>query len=286
MGNFEFFKKHSSESETATDSFDESNTITRNKNKILTFFYILIVVASMVFIAAVVSVVASNDNASPLEINSVGIRMISFSDKSIAEYVLESWENGKATEASMIDIMYEHGLEQGGGKLYIVTNGEYAEEIVEWCFSSDREIGDYAIIKSAYGYSLCYISSFNESPTENNALSYKELGVTLEQYMMATMIADNPLTFCGYIAELKDTLAKGTYDSNLKMEKASNYVDNLPIDVGQKIILLKIQFPKITAFNDQLIAYLNGRDDIDNNEKVYILEELGFAVFADGTVKW
>ncbi len=283
-------EKRSSEAKTviATDIFDKPKVKARNKKKI-TIISIVSIIA-LVLIVVLIALLAGNRDGAHDEINTVGIRTISFSDKFTAEYVLESWKNGNATESSMIEIMDEYGSEQGGGQLYIITRGEFVEEIEEWCFSSDRKIGDYAIIKNAYGYSLCYVSSFNESPDNhesNNAIPYyKELGVTLEQYTIATMITDDPKSYCEYIAELDTTLAKGTYGNDLKVEKASEYINNLPLDYGQKIVLFRIQFPKDTTYNNDIVDYLNERDDITYDEMVYILEELGFAVFDDGTVKW
>ena len=116
--------------------------------------------------------------------------------------------------------------------------------------------------------------------------NYKELGVTPEQYTIATMIADDPQAYCKYISELDATLAKGTYGNDLKVEKATEYINKLPLDYGQKIILFRIQFPKDTTYNSDIVDYLNERDDITYDEMAYILEELGFAVFDDGTVKW
>ena len=189
-------EKHSSEAKTviATDIFDKPKVKARNKKKIIIISIDSII--AFVLIVVFIALLAGNRNGAHDEINTVGIRTISFSDKFTAEYVLESWKNGKATESSMIEIMDEYGSEQGGGQLYIITRGEFVEEIEEWCFSSDRKIGDYAIIENAYGYSLCYISSFNESTdnheSNNTIPSYKELGVTLEQYTIATMITDDP----------------------------------------------------------------------------------------------
>jgi hypothetical protein len=100
------------------------------------------------------------------------------------------------------------------------------------------------------------------------------------------MITDTPKVYCKYIAELDATLAKGTYDNDLKLDKASEYINNLPLDYGQKIILFRIQFPKNTTYNNDIVDYLNKRDDISYDEMEYILEELGFAVFDDGTIKW
>ncbi len=102
------------------------------------------------------------DKGRPETVINVAVRTISLSDKFTAEYVLATWENGKATEQTMIETMNKYGSSQGGGKLYVIKRGEFVEEIDEWCFSSNRKVGDYAIIENAYGYTICYISGFNK----------------------------------------------------------------------------------------------------------------------------
>ena len=228
----------------------------------------------------------------PATVKNVAVRTISLSDYWTAKYALLMWENGEATEQSMIEIMNEYGAEQGGGKLYVIERGEFIEEIDEWCFSSDRKVGDYAVIKNAYGYTICYISGFNKEDNgsldnwNDNTPSYEDIGVTFEQYTLAEMISDDPLTYCEYIVELDETLAKGSYGIDLQKEKATEYVNNLPLDYGQRIILFKIQFPTDTTYCSDIVDYLNEREDISYDDEVFILEELGFAVFDDGTVKW
>ena len=106
----------------------------------------------------------NNDNQTIIE--RIGVRTITFSDKFTAEYALAQWESGEKTEESMIAIMDRYGEQQGGGKLHIITPGEFIEEVDTWCFSFERKVGDYAIIENAYGYSLCYISSINPTDTE------------------------------------------------------------------------------------------------------------------------
>lgn len=93
--------------------------------------------------------------------STLAVRTITFSDQFTAEFVLALWKNGEATEHTMIEIMDEYGMEQGGGQLYIIDPGVFVEEIDAWCFSHDRRPGDYAIIKNRYGYSICYISMMN-----------------------------------------------------------------------------------------------------------------------------
>ena len=237
------------------------------------------------------STTQTNDGR-PATVNNVAVRTISLSDKFTAEYVLATWKNGKATEQTMIEIMNEYGAAQGGGKLYVIERGEFIEEIDEWCFSSNRKVGDYAIIENAYGYTICYISGFNKDDNDsltdwnNNAPSYEDIGVTFAQYTLAGMISDDPLTYCEYIVELDDTLDKGSYGIDLQKEKATEYVNNLPLDYGQRIILFRIQFPSDTTYCSDIVDYINEREDISYDDAVFILEELGFAVFEDGTVKW
>ena len=93
--------------------------------------------------------------------SSLAVRTITFTDQFTAEFVLALWENGEANEHTMIEIMDEYGMEQGGGQLYIIDPGIFMEEIDAWCFSPDRRPGDYAIIENPYGFSICYISMLN-----------------------------------------------------------------------------------------------------------------------------
>lgn len=94
-----------------------------------------------------------------VEATYIGVRTISLGDKFTAEYVLAKWQIGEATEESMIEIMNEYGAEQGGGQLYVIERGDFIEEIDDWCFASNRRVGDVAIIENYYGFSICYISS-------------------------------------------------------------------------------------------------------------------------------
>lgn len=91
----------------------------------------------------------------------IGVRTISFADKVTAERFLAEWENGEKTEVSMIALMDKYGASQGGGQLYTISPGQFVSEIDNWCFASERKVGDYAIIENTYGYSVCYISSIS-----------------------------------------------------------------------------------------------------------------------------
>lgn len=110
--------------------------------------------------------------------------------------------------------------------------------------------------------------------------------ITSEQFKVLTIISKTPEKFCEYIVELKKVLEKGTYNEKLKIDKALDYVENLHLDDGQKKILIKMQFPHFDKYNKDIALYVNDREDISYDDTLFVLEELGFAVFSDGTVKW
>ncbi len=263
------------------------------KNKaIITIISILAVALIAGIIGIVISMNGNSTDGRPDTVHNVAVRTISLGDEFTAEFVLATWKNGEATEQSMIKIMNEYGSEQGGGKLYVIERGDFVEEIDDWCFSSKRKVGDYAIIENAYGYTICYISGFNKDDNDryadliDNTPNYEDIGVTFAQYTLAEMVSDDPLTYCEYMVELDEMLSKGSYGIDLQKEKATEYVNNLPLDYGQRIILFKIQFPTDTTYCSDIVDYLNEKEDISYDDTVFVLEELGFAVFEDGTVKW
>ena len=125
-------------------------------------------VFGVVIILAVVLIVLLLGSNRKEEIYNVCLRTITFSDESTAEYVYSIWKNGESTEQTLVALLNEYGAKQGnqgaGSREYVVRPGEYVKEIDEWCFSSDRKVGDCAIIENVYGYSICYISDINFEP--------------------------------------------------------------------------------------------------------------------------
>ncbi len=103
-----------------------------------------------------------NNIGTPIKYESynVGVRTITVGDEFTAEYILTEWRNGDATEESMIEIMNKYAPSQGGGKLHIVEPGYWVDEVEEWCFDSNRKVGDVGVIKNSYGYTICYFSKF------------------------------------------------------------------------------------------------------------------------------
>lgn len=71
-----------------------------------------------------------------------------------------------------------------------------------------------------------------------------------------------------------------------KKANVESYINGLPLDYGQKILLFTSKYPKDDTYKADLVEYLNGRSDITYEEMKAILEGLNYTVEADGTVRW
>ena len=93
----------------------------------------------------------------------VGVRTISISDEFTAEYIFALMGYNEDGEAGIIAIMDEYAPEQGGGQLYTIGPelGVWVEEVETWCFDPARKVGDMAMLETAYGYTICYISTLD-----------------------------------------------------------------------------------------------------------------------------
>lgn len=80
--------------------------------------------------------------------------------------------------------------------------------------------------------------------------------------------------------------ASGRIINGSRKEKVVGYIDGLNIDYGQKILLYKSQYPSDNTYNADIVEYLNNRKDITYADMVEILQELGFTVESNGTVRW
>ena len=116
---------------------------------------------------------------------------------------------------------------------------------------------------------------------------YEKLGLSEEEYLLATMVAYDVDSYCEHMAELRDMLGKGTYGEDVQKELVIDRLNaDETLEYGEKIILYRYVFPYDVEYCNDIVDYLNERDDVTYDEMVYILEMLGFAVFEDGTVKW
>ena len=92
------------------------------------------------------------------------------------------------------------------------------------------------------------------------------------------------------LSEMKaDKDENGKSISGSKKEKVIDYIDNLDIDYGQKIILYRTMYSSKSdraEYNAEIVDYLNSRDDISYDEMVTILNQLDMTVDEDGNVYW
>ncbi len=151
--------------ESSNESFSaESYVEPKEPKKKRNWFIIILIILLVLLIAfAVVGLLTDNSN-DIIEYESyyVGVRTISVDDETTAQIIVSIWEENGATEDEMIALMDKYGASQGGGQLYIIEPGYLIEEVNDWCFDRNRKVGDVAIIKNAYGYTICYFSTVIE----------------------------------------------------------------------------------------------------------------------------
>ena len=68
--------------------------------------------------------------------------------------------------------------------------------------------------------------------------------------------------------------------------KKKEYIWSLDIDDGAKYILYKSEYNSVDDYNDEIIEYLNNRNDLSYEERKAILEQLGARVDAKGYIYW
>ena len=93
-----------------------------------------------------------------------------------------------------------------------------------------------------------------------------------------------------YASALNDITADKDKNGNAingsRKKKVTSYINNLDAEYGEKIILFKSLYKSDDTYNQDIIDYLNGRDDISYKEMETILKELGFEVDAEGNITW
>ena len=110
------------------------------------------------------------------------------------------------------------------------------------------------------------------------------------KYLLSKAAASDVVEYRRYTKDLYDIKAdkdaSGKTISGSRKEKVIQYINNLDIDYGERLILFKSEYEADDTYNADIVEYLNGRDDISFEEEVTILKELGFIVLPDGTVQW
>ena len=111
-----------------------------------------------------------------------------------------------------------------------------------------------------------------------------------ESYVLSKAVTDDVMMYKKYTSDLyaikADKDSNGKPISGSAKNKKLEYINNLDIDFGAKLILFKSQYKSDDRYNYEIIDYLNSRDDISRDEMITILEELDFIVDDDGNISW
>ena len=151
----------------------------------------------------------------------------------------------------------------------------------EWQKINDKQLEKQDNITSTLGI----------SPNDywSNKEEYDYAYENPSKYALANAISDYS-TFRELSSELYDIKAdkdeNGKSISGSRKEKVFDYINNLDLDFEQKVMLAKLEYPSYDEYNYEIIEYLNNREDINYEQMVSILTELGFTVKKDGTVTW
>ena len=110
-----------------------------------------------------------------------------------------------------------------------------------------------------------------------------------ENYTVAKAVGgyDAYKSYTGAMSEISaDKDENGKSISGSRKEKILDYINGLDCEYGMKLILFKSEYNADDTYNDEIITYLNEREDISYEEMETILKELGFKVDEDGNITW
>lgn len=109
------------------------------------------------------------------------------------------------------------------------------------------------------------------------------------KYTVSKAVTSDLFEYRQYTSDLGDIRADKdsngkTINGSAKKKKVA-YINGLNIDYGAKLILFKDAYPSDDTYNQEIVDYLNGNDDLTYEDRVTILSELGFTV-KNGKVYW
>ena len=110
-----------------------------------------------------------------------------------AEELLAQWEQGDKSEDSFAQLAMEHsqdGSAANGGLYTDVVKGQMVEAFENWCFDAERQVGDYGLVKTEFGYHLMFFVGSRPMWVEYvesdmvNARANELLNAAIEKYPM------------------------------------------------------------------------------------------------------
>ena len=214
--------------------------------------------------------------------------------------IREYWDyreglNEQETLAEKFD--YIAGLDLPIDKKNILINNvvdrKEAVDLTDYDQYADYEEFDFAVknpekydFLQSVGVSVGEYNSFDDDTKDAYNWAYQNP----EKYTLSRAVSDDVAVYRQYTKALNDISADKDADgksiSGSRKAKVIDYLNGLDADYYSKLILFKMEYNADDTYNNEIIEYLNGRNDISFEEEVTILRELGFTVTADGTVRW
>lgn len=123
--------------------------------------------------------------------------------------------------------------------------------------------------------------------------SYEEADYAInnpEKYLVSKVTTNSFGNYKKYLKEIGDIKAdkdkNGKSINNSRKNKVIDYISNLNEDMGSKMILYKMQYPSDDTYNNEIVEYLNNKDNITLDQEKTILQYLGMTITDEGTVRW
>jgi hypothetical protein len=83
-----------------------------------------------------------------------------------------------------------------------------------------------------------------------------------------------------------DNDGDGKSDTGTRKTNVINYLNDLDIEYGEKLILFRTEYPADDTYNYDIVKYLEAKEGLTYQEKLEILAALGMTVDAEGYVTW
>ena len=189
------------------------------------------------------------------------------------------------TIQKQIDSLAREGLDEYpdvsiSGAYAIVGDRHYRKNNGEWTKLTDKQLEKQEEVTTGLDISAAEYWSNKEE--------YDYAYENPEKYAVARSVGGYS-AYMNYSSELYDIKADKDKDgksiNGSRKDKVIDWVNNLDADYGTRIILFKSEYPADDTYNDDIIEYLNNRDDLTYEDRVTILKELGFTI-ENGNVYW
>lgn len=144
--------------------------------------------------------------------------------------------------------------------------------------------GKYEFLKEQ-GISVKQYKDFSEEQKNAYTWAFKNP----EAFTMSKAVTSDIVQYKRYTSALwnfeADKDKNGKTISGSKKKKVREYINNLNISYGAKLVLFKSQYTADDTHNMEIVQYVNSLD-MTFNEKATTLRELGFKVDSKGNVYW